>query len=96
MPLSAERKFVFAPEMKKLAERVKAATEAAEQAEKMVVEIEDANDVTERLVLLVAHVRDWQRGLVSDEELASAATLALDGLEEYLAPEVQAMVRQLL
>lgn len=92
MPLSPERKFVWAPDMKALGDRVNAAEKAAEEARQLFGELEDTDDIVQRLVYLAAHVRDTQRGRVTPEELQQACDKALDGLE--LADAVHDAVRR--
>lgn len=92
--MPSERKFVFAPDMRKLGDRVQAAKQAAEDAERLFQGIEDANDVTERLVYLATAVRDFKRGIVDDHALQTAATVALTDLE--LSDEAAEAVRELL
>lgn len=92
MPLSPERKFVWAPDLKALGERVNAAEKAANEAREMFNDLEDRDDFVQRLVYLVAHVRDMERGRVTPEELQQACDKALDGLE--LADAVWDSVRR--
>jgi hypothetical protein len=92
MPLSPERKFVWAPDMKALGDRVNAAEKAAAEARDLFGELEDRDDIVQRIVYLAAHVRDTERGRVTPDELQQACDKALDGLE--LADAVWDSVRR--
>lgn len=85
VPMPPRRKFVFAPDMDKLRERVREAEDASqkalEAAAEMVEDIGEADDYAERLVYLVASIRDVKRGFIDMRELQSRATEAVTNLD---------------
>jgi hypothetical protein len=78
------RKFIWAPDMEKLAERVEAAEKAAEDARELFEKLEDKPDDLERLVWIVAVSRDVKRGLKSVDDLQDECDKVIDGLDEAL------------
>lgn len=72
-----ERKFVYAPDMDKLRDKVEGMQNLLEQAQEMYAEMETADDVGQRLIYLATAVRDFHRGLISEDDLQSRCTMAL-------------------
>lgn len=85
-----ERKFVYAPDIEKLGEKVEAATKAADDAKELYEEILDKQDAPERLVYLATAVRDFKRGLLDATQLQERCTTALENLD--LPSEIQTLI----
>lgn len=87
-----ERKFVYAPDMDKLRDKVEEIHGLYEQAQEMVAEMENADDVGQRLIYLATAVRDFHRGLISEADLQDRCTMALaqidleSGVELLIGP----------
>lgn len=77
MPPNPERKFVYAPDMEKLREKVEAMKTLLEEATKLYEDLENAEDVGQRLVYLAVAVRDFGRGIIDAEELQERCTMAM-------------------
>jgi hypothetical protein len=78
------RKFIWAPDMEKLAERVEASEKAAEEARELFEKMEDKPDDLERLVWIVAVARDVKRGLKSVDDLQEECDKVIEGLGDEL------------
>jgi hypothetical protein len=78
------RKFIWAPDMHKLAERVEASEKAAEEARELFEKMEDKPDDLERLVWIVAVARDVKRGLKSVDDLQEECDKVIEGLGDEL------------
>lgn len=85
MAEETRRKFVWAPDMDKLRARIQEADEAAQeairQAEDMAEEIEEAQDLKQRLAHVVLAVRDRQNGLIDERSLNDEIARATEGIE---------------
>lgn len=87
-----ERKFVYAPDMDKLREKVEKMQDLHDEARDLVTDMENADDVGQRLVYLATAVRDFGRGLVTAEDLQDRCTMALaqidldSGVELLIGP----------
>lgn len=87
-----ERKFVYAPDMDKLRDKIEAAQKMVEDAEEMVTDMENADDVGQRLIYLATAVRDFDRGVITAEDLQTRCTMALaqidleSGVELLIGP----------
>lgn len=77
------RRFIFAPDMEKLGERVEAAEKAAEEARELFSEMED-DDTAQRLCWVVAACRDVKRGNLTVDQLMDECDKAMFGLESEL------------
>lgn len=87
------RRFMFAPVMEKLADRVAAAEKAAEDARELLEEIEDADDAMERLCWVVAAARDVKRGLKSLDDLQDECDKVIEGIKGEIPDAAWAAVR---
>jgi hypothetical protein len=81
---NSNRKFIYAPVMHKLGERIADAERSIEEAREMVAEIEEADDTLARLLSVVMAVRDFRANTISLDELYDRTRQSLDGIRDSL------------
>lgn len=88
------RRFIFAPDMDKLGERVEAAEKAASQAAELYEEMEDHDDLLERLCWVVAAARDVKRGNIDVDQLMDECDKAMHELKSDLPTPAEMATRR--
>jgi hypothetical protein len=82
-----KRKFVWAPTIKGLGERVAAAEKAAEEAREFAEDVFASDDLLQRIAYLVLAVRDFRAGTLTADELFEESRKVLDGIRESVPDE---------
>jgi hypothetical protein len=92
VPVDGPKKYIYRVDLEALGERVEAAREAANWAERLFGEIRDADDWKQRFEDVVVAVEDWERGVLTDSELRGRVKRATEDVREELQSARQDLV----